>query len=532
MKHFLKVVYFLILLTSYTNCSPGIHSDSGTASFSTENGTNPDGSARGPWRQGNNEVGDVNQPTPDDTPVDPNNPNSTPVIQMKTITDVFEGFPRGNASVAAYCAGANGRTDRFSAAFCGNNPPDISSLQDLHQALGLNNAANSACTTNSVSLVRAETSVLNPRCIKFSANGADNDATAVGYLRAELTFAEVVARDPNTGDYRYFLVDFELPCEQTPEGCDTGDFYLESAESGWAEISIYEDEALKNTVMDCTMCHQPAGPGTEKQLRMAETDNPWTHWIRDNRECGITLFDDFEAAHDGENFYAGLTINEVSNSDPARLENFVEDNGFQGQNNGNNFYDSNDIEDETFATAGQPEDNSNATASQTWTAEYNRRTALQNLTDFGGVLMPYRDCKQSDPVLLPAFTDMFNDLRDGNITAAELPPLHDVNLSGEQELRDRGFLPRANLDGAGLLRNACVMCHNSNLDQNISRARFNAENILQNVAAEFDVAIDRIGREEKDLRRMPPHMMMDLTAAEKQILIDYLQDQKAIVQGQ
>ena len=460
------------------------------------------------------------------TPTPTPSPSPAPTPVMETLKDVFKGLPKGAASLAAICQNAG--ADRFTTALCGPNPPAIRSLRDLHSALGLNNAANSACTTNSVSLVKNETSVLNPRCIKFSANGQANDATAVGYLRADLTFAEVVARDPVTGILRFFLVDFDLPCEQQPGGCATGDFYLESAESNWAAVSIYEDSQIENTVMDCKMCHQPGGPNARKLLRMAETDDPWRHWIRDNRQCGTTLFADFNAAHGGEQFYAGLTLNEVSNSDPQRLENFVEDNGFQGAQNGNNFFNSNQIENQTDNTAGQPQSNANTSTSATWMATYVQRTSAVNLINFGGVMMPYRDCKQSDPLMLPMFTNMFRQVRAGTMPASLLPPLQNVNLSSVPALRERSLLPRAGLDGAGILANACVSCHNSNLNPNISRSRFNAQDLSRMPAAEFDVAINRISRAKDDLRRMPPKTFMNLTPEEITVLSDYLRQQKAL----
>lgn len=481
-----------------------------------------------PWRgtsnNGNNGSNDTgNNQEPGNNPGIP--PSLTPTLTYRNILD---GFPRGAASLQAICQNAG--ADRFTSTFCGNNPPTITSLQQLYNALGLNNAANSACTTNSVSLVKNETSVLNPRCIRFSANGQDADATAVGYLRAELTFAEVVARDPNSGALRFFLVDFDLPCEKTPQGCSHAELYSQSAESNWAEVSFYEDTQLQNTVLDCTMCHQPGGPNAQKALRMAETDDPWRHWFRDNRTCGQTLLNDFMTAHGDETAYAGMTMNQISDSDPQRLERFVEQNGFQGAANGNNFFNSNNIENQTDQTAGQPQSNANTSTSNTWTNGFNQRSSLQNLTAFGGVLMPYRDCKQSDPQKLPDFTNTFRQVINGARPPEDMPNLPDVNLSSETALRERGLLPRATTDARALLTNACMSCHNNNLNQNISRARFNAQDLTRNSAAVYDTAIDRIKRAKNDLRRMPPKTFMDLTPQEIQILTDFFTQQKAAIQ--
>ena len=436
-------------------------------------------------------------------------------VEPASLHEVTKNFPKGAASLVELCQNAG--NDRFTQTFCGNNPPTITSLRDLHQALGVDNANNSACTTNSVSLVKTETSVLNPRCINFSANGDDVEATAVGYLRAELTFAEVVSRDPVSGELRFFLVDFDLPCELGQNNCTNADYYSESAESNWAQVSFYEDNKLENTILDCTMCHQPGGPNSQKLLRMAETDNSWTHWFRDNRDCGQELLADFQAAHAGETRYAGLTLNQVENSDPARLENFVEDNGFQGAQFGNNFFNSNQI-------INQLANNNGVSAS--WQNAYDARAAADNLTSFGGVSMPYRECHQSDPARLADYSEIMVGIRNGTVAAAMMPHLPEVNLDDEQALRDRSILPKANLSPEQILANACVSCHNSNLNQNISRAKFNAQDLTRNVSSEYDVAIDRLRRLKSDLKRMPPATHMNLTDNEINSLVQYFEQLK------
>src|SRR5690606_2433584 len=131
----------------------------------------------------------------------------------------------------------------------------------------------------------------------------------------------------------------------------------------------------------------------------------------------------------------------------------------------------------------QPQSNVNLSTSPTWLQAYITRSQAQALANFGGVLMPYRDCKQSDPALLPQFTVMYRQVRDGALPPNMMPHLPAVNLSGEQFLRDRTLLPRAGLDARGILNNACIHCHNSNLNQNITRARFNAQDLTRNTIA-------------------------------------------------
>ncbi|MGE4131211.1 MAG: hypothetical protein AB7F86_06205 [Bdellovibrionales bacterium] len=443
------------------------------------------------------------------------NPSSggqrTPAVTVDT-DEVLAALPKGSAaSLAVLCQKPGG--DRFTSIFCSSNPPQIKGIRDLHTALNVADPANSACTTNSVSIVKNETSVLNPRCINFSHNGAaGGQATAVAYMRSETTLAEIVAQDPSTGEYRFFLVDFELPCETTVGGCTTADFFLEKAESNWTNVSFYEDTQLRGTVLDCASCHQPGGPGTRKLLRMAQTNETWTHWFRENEECGKQLLADFVGAHGGEGRYAGLTLSEVAKSDPARLENFVEDNGFRGPSSGNNFFDSATIVNDLLS----------ASVSSTWQQQYNAISSMTNLPNQGAVTMPYYRCRQSDPARLVEYTKAYKDVRDNGANPNSMPSLATVNLAGEQDLRDRGLLPKAGLTPRQILVNACMACHNSNLDQALSRANFNAQDLTKNSSSVYDKAIARMAMDAHNVQRMPPVSYMSLTNAEVQSLIPYL----------
>lgn len=438
-----------------------------------------------------------------------------------TEQEVFKYLPQGTESITALCA-LNKNSDKFTQVFCGTNVPNITSLSQLNSALGLTNNANVSCTTASGSLAKNETSVLTPRCIRFSQPGYDPNAVVVSYVRSTKTFLEVAANDPVEG-MRFYLIKYELDC-QSKGTCTNADFMTASAETNWKNVSIYEDKQLKNTVMDCTSCHQPGGVNTAKRLLMIETLDPWAHWFHKNRPCGKTLLADYMKAHANES-YAGLSAAEMNNSDPAKLQAFVENNGFLGPQFGNNIYDSSQILYEIGLTTGQPENNSTPGTSPTWNALYNQRVAGTNRLAFGGAALPYPDCKQSDPAKLPGMVANYIGVSNGSIPKSQSMNLSEVNLSTPEALAKRFLTPSLGTKTAQqILANACVSCHNSSLDQSISRARFNAEDLSKNSAYEWSIAMARIQRANDDVGRMPPANFMNLNQTEISTLYTFFAD--------
>ena len=86
----------------------------------------------------------------------------------------------------------------------------------------------------------------------------------------------------------------------------------------------------------------------------------------------------------------------------------------------------------------------------------------------------------------------------------------------------------AGLDGNTLFKRACAQCHNSALNQDISRALFNVDFAAMDVIrnAEIDKAIVRIDAEDENARIMPPIFFGKLSADEKVRLKAYLTGQK------
>ena len=194
--------------------------------------------------------------------------------------DPLAGLPTGVDEWTAVCANHYG--DVISQKFCaGATPPALTSLADLEALLGLTVQANPnndqtlnknvRVTLNGESTglgIRA-VGALNPRVFLMTpplANAAPNPSYEVlSFARGE-PLVELVANDPVAQTLRFFLVRFHPACEPN---CTHADLQTPTIESGWTSYTLYDDTTIKNTTVDCTSCHQPAGPTSPKQVRIA-----------------------------------------------------------------------------------------------------------------------------------------------------------------------------------------------------------------------------------------------------------------------
>jgi hypothetical protein len=439
--------------------------------------------------------------------------------------EFLKTFPSGADQMKVLCARPG--QDKVRTVFCSPTPPVVTSLVELQSALGLaftdptllgrrNNGQGGnpgfVLTGHSSSLVARFTNAINPRAIFFSpGQGGTPDFVAMGFLRGE-QFAEIIARDPSTNQLAFFLVNFEQACNSQQGGCSVGELLTPAIESNWTKLSIYEDVDLENTIADCTQCHQPGGPNSQKMLRMQELQDPWTHFFRDNRLEGSTLMDDYFAAHGTQEDYAGIPAALINASDPARLEDFVRGAGFANQPNE---MDTQNTSDEVVASnANQPLDNSTPGQSATWQAQYEATVRGEFIA------MPYHDVKVTDPAKLATMTQAYQGFVAGQTAAKDLPDIRDAFL--DAGLPDMGFKVKAGLNGREILVNACRVCHNSQLNQNISRAKFNIDTLDTLSREEKDKAIQRLMLPEDHLLKMPPRRFKSLTDAERGLAIGEL----------
>jgi hypothetical protein len=216
----------------------------------------------------------------------------------------------------------------------------------------------------------------------------------------------------------------------------------------------------------------------------------------------------------------------ISSSDPALLEDLVRDNGFGNQPNQ---FNSGNIEAQVNATAGQPQNNNTPGTSAAWNTVFNRAVAGQ------AIPVPYHDIKVTEASLLTQMTQAYQAFRAAGSTpvaSAALPDLRNI-MKPTRLFEIAGIAPRPGLDGAGIVIEMCTQCHNSVLDQNITRARFNVNLAAMSngsggvlTAAERDLeigtAIRRMLMPANDVRKMPPESMKTMASADINLVASYL----------
>ncbi len=441
----------------------------------------------------------------------------------------FAGLPTGTEQLAKLCARKS--HDGVATRLCAPNAPAITGIAELERAVGFfDHGAQPqfALTGHSTSLVEREVSSINPRAIVFTQPSqpptnqpndgsfiADPGFVAMGFVRGS-QLVELIAHDPQANELRFYLVRFLQDCNGSSSGCTAGDLLTPAVENEWRSVTVYEDEDVKDTVFDCRHCHQPGGPSTPKLLRMQERRAPWTHWFRNNQNQpgGATLVQDFQAAHGKSEAYAGIPANllDTPRSDPLVLEALVDNNSLSPQPNE---FNTGRIEREVQqSNPAEPVQNMPMGQSQSWQQIYNIAAAGN------AIPVPYHDVKVTDPSKLAQLSAAYRSFVDGALSRDKLPDIREVLL--DAALPDMGLAPRAGADGLGILQQMCQRCHNSSLDQTISRANFNVEKIDAMSRGEKDQAIARLQEAANSTRLMPPARFGALTPQQLQTAVDFL----------
>jgi hypothetical protein len=453
---------------------------------------------------------------PVDTPVDPVQPPVEPPAPIID-EDLLSHLPKGDAQLDTLCD--RGNDNAVTRALCTTPRPNIGSLADLQAALGMefvdirpgqngrNGNPSFAMTGHSSSLVAKSVSPLNPRTIVFNRDRNDrddNEFVAMGFTRGDqfaelMTFTEPQNNEP--GVMTFYLFQYERSCDDNEGGCNNAEKLLPETESGWQRYTVYEDVDLKNSVLDCLHCHQPNGPGTQKILRMQELQDPWTHWFRDNRDGGQTMIADFQSSHGTDETYGGIPAVMIEDADPADLEDFVRNAGFGNQPNE---FLTEDIEDE-LAQDG---------LSQTWEGLYDN--AVQGLV----IPPPFYDVQIQDPAKFSDLSQAYAQAKAGTLPGDQMPDIRDTVADEYKSFLSQR--PKPGLDGQGILVHMCAQCHNPNLDQNISRARFDVMNLDSMSREEKDVAIERLLMPRNSRFAMPPAFFRDMSQVEIDLAVEVL----------
>lgn len=496
-----------------------------------------------------------------------------------TDEEALRDLKEGEEQMALFCARHQGKTNRVIQAFCqeGIRPK---SLKEFQQALGFNfvdltpnrnrNGSNGnpafAVQGHSSSLVGKFTSSINPRVIIMSPenlgnNNSNPNFVVMGFVRGE-QFVEVIVNNgpPVNGVHQLdmFLIGFKQECNSKPEHCSPGELLTPAVESNWTEFTIYDAEDLKNTIVDCRHCHQPEGLNSPVILRMQELRNPWTHWFRDNT-AGRELIADYYAAHGQDEEYGGIPGVMIRASDPQKLENLVRGHGFRELQIQEIEFQTNNIENQVRnSSPAQPADNTVPGTSDTWEQLF--QMAARGYTDDGRTIIPipYHDVKVTEPELLEKFTQQYQDFRAGLVSMDEFEDHREVLRTDPVQLANMGFAVRPGTDPKTMMIQSCNQCHNSKLDQSLSRAKFDVDldAMGDRAVAAIEVAIARLklgytperrkaegikffskdGAEVElakgeHLLTMPPRRFKQLTDDQIDSLIEYLKAEQARIKA-
>ncbi|MBX3188461.1 MAG: hypothetical protein KF819_15700 [Labilithrix sp.] len=447
------------------------------------------------------------------TPSAPAGSNDPRDPLQEILPDPLEGLPKGQEQLARVCA--RGANNRVTQRLCAN--PSIDSVEKLQEVLGLgfrNRSENGqnggggnpafALLGHSSSLVARSVSAINPRAFVFTPPPGRPQRlpgwVVMGFARGE-PFVEIAAEDAQTRAPAFYLLKFEIACE-ADHSCKAGDLLTPAVEKGWKGWSLYDDEDLKNTLVDCRHCHQPDGPGTRMMLRMQELEDPWTHWFRSDRPGGAALIADYLRAHGDKEDYFGIPAAIMQSSDGRAMEDFVKGQGFANQPN---VFDSPRIENEVRnSSRAQPETNTPKGKSQTWQRLYD--------ASFTGRFIPppYHDVKVTDPDKLGFATEAYARFVQGKMSASQLPDIRRVFL--DEALTEMTMRPKAGATGREVLVQTCAQCHNGKLDPSISRAKFDVTALDTMSPAMKQNAIARLRLPASDRRHMPPALFRTLPA--------------------
>ncbi len=401
----------------------------------------------------------------------------------------LKGLPTRQQQFDRLCS--MNRDDDFLTRVCVNPRPELTSLKELIELLGLNKDSAFALTANSTSLVKKSVSSVNPRAIIFPKVIVDNtppeELNIISFVRGE-PFVEIATRNSN-GDYNFYLVVVEHPCDYDGT-CDLASLFTEEIESGWSAYSIYPEEDLKDTPLDCTSCHQPGGHGTPTILRMQEFRSPWLHWFpqkfAQRTESDIVLLPRFLATHSVDEAYGGIPISTietaVAEGSGAHLEELLR---AEGQVEQPNSFDP--LIERELADSGR---------SGRWDALY------ANFLEADAISVPYPGLDPSDPELRESVVQSYVDVVTGSAPRESLMNMHDLFTDEAREML--GIVPPADADGRTVLNVACGRCHDGRGDPSLVRSMFNVKALDQASREVKDRAIERLQLDPGSASIMPP----------------------------
>ncbi len=429
-------------------------------------------------------------------------------------------LPFDPEQLAKVCARDNG--DPIAEALCAEPPPAIDDIPSLYDALGLQiTPAHVALLSNSTSLAARSVSVINPRAMVILP--FETGIGAVTFSRGEQVL-EMVGYDEGADRLNFYLFTFFRDCNDTEEGCGLAERFTPDIESGWTKWSLYQDVDLENTTFDCNACHQPGGPDSEKLLLVPQAEEPWLHWFPGFAisQPGDTLSSQlltplFLEMHGTEESFAGVSVEMLTPPNPMA-------SGIVIQQLIDNYWFPKGGPPAGLTMRGQPHEFDSLAieadiangSTATWDDYY-----ADTLTG-DRMPVPFHEHDITDATKRAAVVESYQAVLAGTDPPESLVDPRDV-LTAQTEA-ELGHRPRAGASAEEILHSVCQRCHNDELDQTLTRARFNAERPSELTPMQKMAAITRLMEPDDSKYHMPPRRFATLPDAEKQTLIDFLQE--------
>ena len=469
-----------------------------------------------------------------------------------TEANLFDDMLQGSAQLNALCGrlAAGNVQSVVRDAFCTEPRPQVTNSQELLAVLGLpfegpggkdaqllwgNGNPAWSVIGHTASLSRRTVNPVNPRVIVHTPIDTYLQPTpgfvVMAFVRGE-GFAEIITHDPLRDDLDFFLFKFSYRCAD-PSNCTDEELFSEQYESGWLDYTIYGEQDIENTPLDCLQCHQGGlrtKPSNRKSLLMFQLNSMWMHWMYDNRHfrnwtdnpTGIGPFHEamqqYVLAHGtpdeplGETF-AGVPNGAIYASRPKSLEALLEANGF-----GNGF-DSSAYEPDG-AAIGLLEDNRARGMFFHYVWEELYALGLHGLM----IAPPGRGEEPFDHDKLLALIDSYRAYRNGE--SSRFPDVTDVY--SDASLSAVGLRVHPGLSPPEVLVQACSQCHHDGLNQQLSRAKFQigsagsgqvgsalGDYFASLTRGQLELVQERINLPEDHLQVMPPARFRTLDSAER-----------------
>jgi hypothetical protein len=439
----------------------------------------------------------------------------------------------GAAQTARVCS--RGARDRIARTLCDSSTPPIHSLNDLYRALRLDQADARfvAAAGHSLGLPARTVSGANPRVIVGAKHPPSESfdyeqVVSLGFSRGQ-QLVELVGLDPTNYEYNFYLLHFRQACNIAR--CTPEDLLTERLEGGWTDWTLYSDQDLEDTPLDCLTCHLPFGAGTHKLLVMRQTIDPWMHWsdfrTGDEHLCpsGIEKgppyriiatsrgLDPIQALEGPSGRYAGISLEELRTAKSGEdLAAFLADAELLIRASPHAPYPYAQLDFRTRETLCERFYDG---TSPTWDEE-------RKLSQSHGLPVPYYQPDVFDPGEHP---ELMAD-RKSFLQARSSSDAFDVaaSLLSPDVAPSVGFVPRPEDSAADILRGMCRRCHAASTDPQLRRARFNADAIDAIEASTARAIRARLSLPKSSPALMPPRVVGVLPDWAIERIVGYLRE--------